>query len=672
VAILTSVDHLPVDFSKFDLDSGMTVTTGPFGRLSASQSTMYAQWDKSFIGIYQNALTVKGSWIFGPSTVFGIEISPWVAIDSGTVNSFEYFGAIASGSAISTHFTITGFEVPAKNMAKYFANPALYIFAGDDTISGSNVGDVLFGYDGNDKIYGRGGADILMGGAGSDLLDGGDGLDTAVYAGSKASYALNRTANGWTVQDLRTGSPDGTDTLTNVERIAFSDGVVWLDGGSANATTSVTVAIHPDLSGNFVDFDPASPYPAATARTESSFTFDFGLKNGMSVKDTYGGIGFTYDAAGNPTGGTITSISHYNHGGAEVVYSDILLSVSDVVGYFRTGDSQGLQKLIMAGNDQVIGGGGWDKLHGYAGNDTIKGNAGNDIIYGDEGDDVIDGGGGTDTAAYDAPIANFQFTGGAKLGVWSWVVRDTRANGLGVDSLTDIENLQFSDKTVDLSKYDSSLTIATLNILRISSVTEIDVMIGNGLMAKSAGMAALIARADATTSVATMAYQFFTGKIPTSGGIDYLVSPTGANANNLNSAYYQSFNLENRYINFAVNLGKNGEGKTAFTAKYGSLSLFDATREAYKTIFGGTPTDAKVHALIDSRVDYFASYGGDGSSGIGTKAAMVGWLLSEAAKADIGMYSKANNAFLADLADGASFAIDLVGVYGKAEYNYAG
>lgn len=63
---------------------------------------------------------------------------------------------------------------------------------------------------------------------------------------------------------------------------------------------------------------------------------------------------------------------------------------------------------------------------------------------------------------------------------------------------------------------------------------------------------------------------------------------------------------------------------------------------------------------------------GGGATGIGTKAAMIGWLLAEAAKADVGMYSRANDAFLADLADGATFAIDLVGVYGKAEYAYSG
>jgi len=200
-----------------------------------------------------------------------------------------------------------------------------------------------------------------------------------------------------------------------------------------------------------------------------------------------------------------------------------------------------------------------------------------------------------------------------------------------------------------------------------------------GQMTAAAAIADLIDRADATTSVATLSYEFFTGKIPSAAGLDYLVSPTGANAANLNSAYYQAFSMENRYINFAVNLGKLGEGKDAFAAKYGGLSLSEATRTAYTTIFGSDPGAAKVDALLSpsfvlggqtmTRAQYFALYGQDGPAGIGTKAAMVGWLLSEAAKADVGTYATANEAFLADLADGAvNYAVDIVGVYGGTAY----
>jgi serralysin len=158
--------------------------------------------------------------------------------------------------------------------------------------------------------------------------------------------------------------------------------------------------------------------------------------------------------------------------------------------------------------------------------------------------------------------------------------------------------------------------------------------------------------------------------------MDFLVSPTGPNANNLNSSYYQSFSLENRYINFAVNLGKVGEGKAAFTTDYGNLSLFEATRTAYAKIFGEAPSDTKLHAILDpttvlngvtyTRSDYFAYYGLDGQNGIGTKAAMVGYLLAEAVKADVGTYALSNDAFLTEVAlHSAPFGVDVVGVYSQ-------
>jgi len=180
-----------------------------------------------------------------------------------------------------------------------------------------------------------------------------------------------------------------------------------------------------------------------------------------------------------------------------------------------------------------------------------------------------------------------------------------------------------------------------------------------------------------TTSVATLSYQFFTGAIPRDQGIDYLVSPGGGNVNNLNSAYYQNFNIENRYINFAVNLGKLGEGAAKFQADYGQLSLTQALVKAYTQIFGTAPAADKVVSLLADMVpngaggtytrgEYFAFYGRDGVDGIGTKAAMVGWLLAQAAKEDIGVYAKANDALLLDIAADklAAYQTDLLASYG--------
>jgi VCBS repeat-containing protein len=224
-----------------------------------------------------------------------------------------------------------------------------------------------------------------------------------------------------------------------------------------------------------------------------------------------------------------------------------------------------------------------------------------------------------------------------------------------------------------------NLQAAYINIMDAPLVLAKDAAFMSDLLSKMSlnlvtykeALDAVIDRADGSTSVATLSYQFFTGKIPTKAGLDYLVSTTGGNTNNINSAYYQDFNIENRYINFAVNLGHDGEGKAGFQTKYGALNLFDATKKAYTEIFGTAATDAKVHEILDTTITvgnltfarsvYFQAYGHDD---VGTKAAMVGWLLSEAAKSDIGAYAKANEAFLNDLADGATFGVDLVGVYG--------
>ena len=164
--------------------------------------------------------------------------------------------------------------------------------------------------------------------------------------------------------------------------------------------------------------------------------------------------------------------------------------------------------------------------------------------------------------------------------------------------------------------------------------------------------------------------------------MDYLVSPTGPNPNNLNSAYYQSFSLENRYINFAVNLGKGGVGQAAFQAAYGPLTLADSLSKAYATIFGSTPSASKVDLLLtglvpnglggtETRSQYFAYYGQDGLNGLGTKAALVGWLLGEAVKADIGDYALSNDAFLTAIANGTTtFGINLIGQFDKPSYHY--
>jgi serralysin len=48
---------------------------------------------------------------------------------------------------------------------------------------------------------------------------------------------------------------------------------------------------------------------------------------------------------------------------------------------------------------------------------------------------------------------------------------------------------------------------------------------------------------------------------------------------------------------------------------------------------------------------------------------MVGWLMAEAVKADVGVYAKSIAAFFADQITLDGFGVDLIGVYAKPEYN---
>jgi len=334
----------------------------------------------------------------------------------------------------------------------------------------------------------------------------------------------------------------------------------------------------------------------------------------------------------------------------------------------------------LVGNVTIAVGAVIENAIGGSAADTINGNAVANRITGGAGNDILDGDAGLDTAAYAGKFASYAVSA---LATGGWQVKDTAGTD-GSDSVINIESLQFSDRVVAL--VDSRVASAMASVLRLQIFsTGADAMTKSiaGAMASGTSYAdalGLVTKAAVGSSaVAALSYQFFTSKTPTATGMDYLVDPNGSNPNNLNSAYYQSFDTINRFINFSVNLGKNGEGASAFNASYGSLSLFDATKKAYATIFGATPTDQKVHDLVDAQVgvggvtmtraDYLAYYGQDGVGGLGTKAAMVGFLLAAAETEHLGVYARSADAFFADQLTHNVYGVDLIGAYAKPEYN---
>ena len=118
---------------------------------------------------------------------------------------------------------------------------------------------------GNDTITGNIANNKLTGGAGNDTLDGVSGTDTAVYSGPSSAYQVTQNADGsWKVVDLRTGSPDGTDTLKNIDFLQFSDTTVAVGTAPRHrhrwSQAPVISAITPDSAS----LATASPMPISS------------------------------------------------------------------------------------------------------------------------------------------------------------------------------------------------------------------------------------------------------------------------------------------------------------------------------------------------------------------------------------------------------------------------
>ncbi|MGX4770611.1 FG-GAP-like repeat-containing protein [Bradyrhizobium guangdongense] len=118
--------------------------------------------------------------------------------------------------------------------------------AGNDTIIGNAIANVLKGGGGNDTI---------TGGGGNDTIDGGAGTDTAVYSGNEANYSISYDAatQTFTIADQRSGAPDGTDKVTGVEYFQFADGFVasfTLTGAGVTLPLSEVASHSPDFNGD--------------------------------------------------------------------------------------------------------------------------------------------------------------------------------------------------------------------------------------------------------------------------------------------------------------------------------------------------------------------------------------------------------------------------------------
>jgi hypothetical protein len=138
--------------------------------------------------------------------------------------------------------------------------------SGNDTLIGNAIANLLNGGSGDDTFLGAGGNDYIAGGAGTDV---------AVFSGAHTDYLISYDSATltFTVKDQRSGSPDGTDTLTGVENFLFTDGMFASSG---------LIPPAPDL----IEYVAVSNTTVAAGGSTTVDAYALNLGNGISGPST--------------------------------------------------------------------------------------------------------------------------------------------------------------------------------------------------------------------------------------------------------------------------------------------------------------------------------------------------------------------------------------------------
>lgn len=220
-----------------------------------------------------------------------------------------------------------------------------------ENVTGSTLGDYLFG---------DAGANILNGGAGSDTLDGAGGADTLIGGAGNDILVVNDP--GDVVIELAGGGTDEVKT--------------WM-----LSTTLMNEVENLTLLGPFSA--PTGPFGQTGIGNSLANVITGNVGNdvleGLGGNDTLSG-GLGDDIL---RGGDGNDILNGGEG------ADLL-----------EGDDGNDTLNGNAGGDVLLGGLGDDTLQGGDGDDTLFGGDGNDNLWGDAGTDVLDGGDGVDWVRY--------------------------------------------------------------------------------------------------------------------------------------------------------------------------------------------------------------------------------------------------------------------------------
>ncbi|MGQ3047657.1 MAG: hypothetical protein ACT6Q8_19450 [Niveispirillum sp.] len=329
---------------------------------------------------------------------------------------------------------------------------------GDDTISGLAGNDYLQGKGGNDSILGGDGQDGIDGGAGDDTIDGGAGDDNIIMNQAiGAGYTIVRNGDG---SMTLTTAANGTDRLSNVEGLAFTDAYVRLtvasfigpDGNSYDGTDvfgdSITGGTGNDYlngrAGNDTLIGGAGgDYFIGGAGNDTIQGGDNGTnQQGNVLLDVarYEGNFATYTISSVTNGGVTTFTVTDNQAGQDGDDGTDTLTGIEVLSF----KDQGFVRLVP---QTFTNQDGSTYVEGTRFTDTLTGTANRDSFNPGTGNDTVDGAGGEDNVFFNTSIANATITkSGSDV---------TVAIGGDTALLKNVESVSFTDGYLRLTAYES-------------------------------------------------------------------------------------------------------------------------------------------------------------------------------------------------------------------------
>jgi len=242
----------------------------------------------------------------------------------------------------------------------------------NDTLTGDDNGNLLYGFGGNDVLTGNDGNDRLSGGSGTDTLDGGPGSDSIIYANSPAGITIDlATIPNENNYILGIGGNAEDDRIRDVENVVGSNHNDRLNG------TELTNDLR-GLDGN--DSLTGGPGDDFLSPGDGNDTVDGGDGTDR-VSYTDAPLGVTINLALTPDSqGYITASGSHAQG-------DRLRNIENLSGSNR-------------GDDHLTGNVDSNILFGLGGDDSLFGSGGNDILVGGDGADLLEGNIGFDQILY--------------------------------------------------------------------------------------------------------------------------------------------------------------------------------------------------------------------------------------------------------------------------------